>query len=99
MGDVKNNTVLTVLSSVRPLLQKGGILGLQVTNDRQLCFYVNGKRVGVAATDIPNTIYGFVDLYYSGCEAVKLIPDVHEVRYQNYPVNHFYMPIFPVAYM
>ena len=55
-----------------------------MTKDRNLVFYVNGKSVGVAATDVPNKVYGFVDLWRSFSPAVKLIPDVQEVRSHNY---------------
>ena len=48
--------------------------------DRKLHFYVNGKDVGIAATNIPDTVYGLVDLFYGISPPVKLIPDVREVR-------------------
>ena len=52
--------------------------------DRKLHFYVNGKDVGIAATNIPDTVYGLVDLFYGISPPVKLIPDVREVRSYTY---------------
>ena len=49
-----------------------------MTKKRQLLYYMNGEEVGVAATGIPDTVFGFVDL--RGWISVKLIPDVQEVR-------------------
>ena len=71
------------------LLQKGGTLGLQVTKDRTLSYFINWNEIEVAITDIPDEVYGFVDLWNDYCPAVKLIPDVRfqEVRRQNYAVN------------
>ena len=63
-----------------PFLQDGDTLGLMVTKQRELSFYVNGKLVGVVATEVPNEVYGFVDLHFSFSLPVELIPDVQEVR-------------------
>ena len=51
-----------------------------MTKNRKLIYYMNGKEVGVAATDIPDVVYGFVDLWSPSFPAVKLIFDVQEVR-------------------
>ena len=51
-----------------------------VTDKRELHYYVNGEDIGIAADKIPDTVYGFVDLYRYLCTPVKLIPDVREVK-------------------
>ena len=49
-----------------------------MTKDRRLLCSVNGEDVGIVATNIPDTVYGFVDLYSR--TSVKLISNVQEVR-------------------
>ena len=58
---------------------------------------MNGKEVGVAATDIPNKIYGFVDLWNDYCPAVKLIPDVQEVRKVPKLCSETYLQFLPAG--
>ena len=85
-----NCTVRVPAHSCPPLLQGGDTLGLQVTKERELIYYVNGESVGVAASNIPEAVYGFVDLSGGLNFTVKLIPDIQEVRGQNHnAVNHY----------
>ena len=44
-------------------LEEGERIGVQRQDDCSLHFYVNGKDLGVAATDIPSTVFAVVDLY------------------------------------
>lgn len=39
-----------------------------------LVFLINGREMGVAASDIPQTVYGVVDLY-GQCSGVKISSD------------------------
>ena len=61
-----------------------------MTRDRRLHYYVNGTDAGIAATDIPNTIYGFVELWAALAPDVKLIPNVQEVRSRNSTVHYIF---------
>ena len=66
-------------------LQGGGTLGLLVTKERELIYYVNGQSVGVAVSNIPKAVYVFVEPYLgSSTLSVKLISALQEVRRQNH---------------
>ena len=52
---------------------RGDRVALRVTEKRELVFYINGEEKGVVATDIPEGVYGFVELPRES--AVELVPD------------------------
>ena len=51
--------------------QSGERVGVMRTQDGLLMVYINGRQVGVAATDLPPRLYGIVDLY-GQCSEVKI---------------------------
>ena len=50
----------SVLYSLPP--QCGDKIGLKITSERNLVILIRGREVGVAATDIPSGVYGFIAL-------------------------------------
>ena len=52
----------------------GDIVALHVTKKRELIFSINGEEKGVVATDIPEGVYGFVELPGEG-QKVELVPN------------------------
>lgn len=51
--------------------QSGERVGVMRTQEGSLMVYINGRQVGVAATDLPPRLYGIVDLY-GQCAEVKI---------------------------
>ncbi|EDO39598.1 predicted protein [Nematostella vectensis] len=64
MSVVKNGTaILDSYGTDLDELTEGDRVGVRRTGDGCLHFYVNGKDLGVAASEIPGNLYGVVDLY------------------------------------
>ncbi|XP_032236441.2 neuralized-like protein 4 isoform X1 [Nematostella vectensis] len=64
MSVVKNGTaILDSYGTDLDELTEGDRVGVLRTGDGCLHFYVNGKDLGVAASEIPGNLYGVVDLY------------------------------------
>ena len=51
----------------------------QRREQRELVLYINEREKGVIATGLPDRVFGFIELLYSG-DSVKLVPDLREVR-------------------
>ena len=67
-------------------LQRGDKIGLKITSERNLVILIRGNEVGVAATNIPNGVYGFIALE-SRVTGVRLV--VSDV--QSYYVSHTFL--------
>ena len=50
-----------------------------VTQEKELIFFVKGEQVAKIVIAAEAT-YGFIDLWYSQGNSVRLIPDLREVR-------------------
>ena len=52
-----------------------------------LVIFINGKSIGIVATDIPEEVFGFVELH-GDCDNIIMTPDhrVEEVRRRGYEV-------------
>lgn len=55
-------------------LNEGDRIGVLRTAQNELIFYINGEPQGVAATNIPKTVYGLVNLY-GKCVQVSIHPN------------------------
>jgi neuralized-like protein 4 len=54
-------------------LEEGDKIGVVRTIQNELIFYVNGESQGIAATNIPKTVYAVVNLY-GKCVQVSVCP-------------------------
>ncbi|KAF6028383.1 hypothetical protein EB796_013323 [Bugula neritina] len=52
-------------------IETGSRIGMLVSSDRCLHFYLNGVDQGVACSDIPDNVYGVIDLY-GACAGVSI---------------------------
>lgn len=50
-------------------IQAGDKIGLVVYEDGKLHFFVNGIDQGLAASNVPNNVYGVIDLYGQAAKA------------------------------
>ena len=58
----------TLLEWSQPKYEKtvpGDMVALRVTQTRELLFYINGEEKGIVASDIPEGVYGFVELMHT----------------------------------
>ncbi|XP_050683839.1 neuralized-like protein 4 isoform X3 [Leptidea sinapis] len=56
----------TLINSYGPeldTLREGDCLGVMRTSKAELLFFINGRCLGVAATDLPATVFAVIDLY------------------------------------
>lgn len=51
------------------VLQAGDKIGVVVYEDESLHFFINGIDQGLAATNVPNGVYGVIDLYGQAAKA------------------------------
>ena len=73
----EGNSESALLSLLVPQYKKtvpGDMVALHVTKKRELIFSINGEEKGVVATDIPEGVYGFVELPGEG-QSVALVPN------------------------
>lgn len=68
-------------------LNVGDRIGVMRTAQDKLIFYINGESQGVAATNIPKTVYALVNLY-GKCVQVSIYPAVSI----NYPTDDTIVP-------
>lgn len=67
-------------------LEEGDKVGVVRTSTGELLFYVNGENQGVAAIDIPETVYAVVNLY-GKCVQISALP-TDNLEYPNESVSN-----------